>query len=166
MQLNSVRCDAALTVDVIEEADARYTNERARLTTGRIETLHELLTDGLKDPGLILARTARVGDLCNHRDVRIVQTRQDEVIIAILLAEHGHQSRLDTILNEERFAAQPDLGAEYPREPRKLFDLAVALLAWYVTRRISTAQRFASPYPPLWPQYDAPQIQRASRDAV
>ena len=69
-------------------------------------------------------------------------------------------------LNEERFAAQPDLGADYPREPRKRFDLAVALLAWYITRRISAAKRFASPYPPLWPQYDPPQIERASKDTV
>ena len=52
--------------------------------------------------------------------------------------------------NEERFAAIPGLRAEYPSEARKLFDLAAALLSFYLTRRVHHAARAQPAKPPLW----------------
>lgn len=51
---------------------------------------------------------------------------------------------------EERFKAVQDLNEGYPRDARSLFDLGVALLAFYLMRRIENAARPAKAKPPLW----------------
>jgi DNA-binding MltR family transcriptional regulator len=40
------------------------------------------------------------------------------------------------------FRAHPEVRAEYPSEPRKLFDLAVAVLCHSLNKRVQTASRF------------------------
>ncbi len=58
-------------------------------------------------------------------------------------------------LVQERLSAEPNLKGEYDRaNPRARFNLAVALLAYYLTRRLANAHRFPPPEPPLWPRYD------------
>lgn len=53
--------------------------------------------------------------------------------------------------NEERFAALDGFREAYPTSPRDLFNLAVALLAFYLARRIEHTEPFESANPPLWP---------------
>lgn len=57
-----------------------------------------------------------------------------------------HCSEFDC--NRERFAAEQGLAA-YPRNPRSLFDLAVALSSYYLKRRIQNAVAFGPAKPPL-----------------
>jgi hypothetical protein len=55
----------------------------------------------------------------------------------------------------ERLAAEPRLAEAYrDASARKLFDLAVALLAYYLTRRVAHVQRFLASQPALWARYD------------
>lgn len=53
--------------------------------------------------------------------------------------------------NEELFTNQPDFKDAYPKEPRKLFDLATSILAYYLNQRILNAQRLprATPHHPM-----------------
>ena len=55
---------------------------------------------------------------------------------------------------EERFQAEPALQRVYPQAPRELFNLATALLSYYLIRRIENAQRAPNPTPALWPELD------------
>lgn len=55
--------------------------------------------------------------------------------------------------NRERFEAEPDL-EDYPRDPRSLFDFAVALMAYYLIRRIQNATRTTPARPPLHLPYE------------
>jgi DNA-binding MltR family transcriptional regulator len=56
---------------------------------------------------------------------------------------------------EERFTALPSFAKEYSRASRKLFDLAVALLAHWLSRRARDTTRFAAaPKSPMLPPVD------------
>ena len=52
--------------------------------------------------------------------------------------------------NEERFETMEGLRKAYPQEPRKLFDLAVGLLGYYLDRRAGFARPVEVAKPPLW----------------
>jgi hypothetical protein len=47
-----------------------------------------------------------------------------------------------------------------PDDPRLLFDLATALLAYYLIRRTTKAKHAERPEPALWPKYDLPDDRR------
>jgi len=59
-------------------------------------------------------------------------------------------------LVKERFAAEPKLAKVYPRSNRGMYNLEVALLAYYLTRRLSHVQRVSLLEPALWKRYDLP----------
>jgi len=56
----------------------------------------------------------------------------------------------------ERFKAEPKLAKVYPQSSREIYNLEVALLAYYLTRRLAHVVRTGSPEPALWPRYDLP----------
>jgi DNA-binding MltR family transcriptional regulator len=53
--------------------------------------------------------------------------------------------------NAEIFEHIPELRADYSEDPRKLFDLATALLAHCLRRRVEQAVQREQARPPLWP---------------
>jgi DNA-binding MltR family transcriptional regulator len=59
-------------------------------------------------------------------------------------------------LIRERFTAEPQLADAYPQDQRSLYNLEVALLAYYLTRRLAHVRRVQLPDPALWPRYDLP----------
>jgi DNA-binding MltR family transcriptional regulator len=54
----------------------------------------------------------------------------------------------------ERFRAEPELAGAYPQSPRTIYNLEVALLAYYLTRRLAHVARVSRPDPALWERYD------------
>lgn len=61
----------------------------------------------------------------------------------------------------ERFDAEPNLQRAYPDTARDKFNLATALLAYYLIRRLHHATRPQGLQPALWPRYDLPGETRA-----
>lgn len=60
----------------------------------------------------------------------------------------------DFYCNRAQFEASDGLRENYPESPRPLFNLAVALLAFCLTRRIEDARRPEPAEPPVWPFTD------------
>ena len=71
MQLDAVRRDAALAVEIVEETDPGDPHERPRLATWRIQTIHELLAHpgvSLCEAGGTGPRAFGIGDFGDHGD--------------------------------------------------------------------------------------------------
>ena len=54
--------------------------------------------------------------------------------------------------NAEAFGRLGESLRHYPRDSRALFNLAAALLAYYLKRRVDNAERRPFAVPPLWPK--------------
>ena len=67
---------------------------------------------------------------------------------------------------KERFKAEPHLAKVYPKSTRDVFNLEVALLAYYLTRRLAHVKRVESPDPALWERYDLPGERRRERRSL
>lgn len=61
----------------------------------------------------------------------------------------------DFLLARERMNAEEALRETYGDAPlRKFFDFEIALLAYYLTRRLAKVRRLPAANPALWPDYD------------
>lgn len=92
-------------------------------------------------------------------DLRIVKGIRNDFAHKRHGLSFDDQSVSDRVANltavRERLNAEPDLQAAYGEAtPREQFNLGIALLAYYLTRRTHSAVRFEAPDPPLWPRYD------------
>jgi len=88
--------------------------------------------------------------------VRSIRNDFAHKLHGLTFADHRISSQCQSfLLVAERFRYEPGLAAAYNQAAaRKLFDLAVALLGYYLTRRAAHVQRFSEPEPALWPRYD------------
>lgn len=50
------------------------------------------------------------------------------------------------------YLGNPPVRGDFPDDPRSRFNLATALLAWYLHLRIQAVAAFRAPRPPLWPE--------------
>jgi DNA-binding MltR family transcriptional regulator len=60
------------------------------------------------------------------------------------------------VLVQERLNAEPELREAYPHSSRAIYNLEVALLAYYLTRRLAHVTRLSTPQPAGWQRYDLP----------
>ena len=90
MQLDPVRGDATLTVDVVKEADPGDPHEWARHAPRRVQVVHQFLAHlriRSGEPRGTRTRASGVGYFRDHRDGRVAWAREDQVVVAVCFAE-------------------------------------------------------------------------------